>query len=102
MSASVLVVKTAIRGYYVYQTVWDLCIGDSFFTLHEERNVHDNHAMEVYGDENPGMIVGSLASQPLPPQQQWGSWFVRLDCGAFTTGNIKDLPLFYKARRQDL
>ena len=63
MSASILVVKTAIRGYHVYhvyQTVWELCIGDAFFVLHEERNVPDNHAMAVYGDENPGMIVGHL------------------------------------------
>ena len=57
---SVLLVKTALRGYHVYQAVWEPRIGESFLALHEGSNVHDSNAMAVYRHEDPGAIVGHL------------------------------------------
>ena len=57
---SSLIVKTAIRGYHVYRVVWEPRVGESFVVLHESGNDNDRHAMAVYRDEDPGVIVGHL------------------------------------------
>ena len=74
---SVLLVKTALRGYHVYQAVWEPRIGESFLALHEGSNVHDSNAMAVYRHEDPGAIVGHL---PREISRQCGNllpWLVR-------------------------
>ncbi len=58
---STLVVKTTLRGYHVYQAVWEPHVGEAFISLQESMNAHDRHAMAVYRrDEDPGVIVGHL------------------------------------------
>ncbi len=37
---STLVVKTALHGYYVYQAVWELYVGEAFIALQESSNAH--------------------------------------------------------------
>ena len=39
MSTSFLVVETALRGYHLYQAVWEPSIGKCFVALHEGGNV---------------------------------------------------------------
>ena len=58
--SSFMLVKTAVRGYHVYQVMWEPRIGDLFITLHERGNDHDRHAMAVYRDGEPGVVVGHL------------------------------------------
>ena len=42
--SSVLLAKTAVRGYHVYQVVWKPRHGDLFVSLHESENRHDRYA----------------------------------------------------------
>ncbi len=37
---STLVVKTALRGYHVYQAVWEPHVGEAFIALQESSNAH--------------------------------------------------------------
>ena len=60
MSSHSLVVSTAVRGYHFYQTVWVPVDGEVFVSLHEADNSSDSHAMGVYLESNPGVIVGHL------------------------------------------
>ena len=62
MSTS-LVIQVAIRGYHVYQTVWIPIIGEHFISLHESGNSSDSHAMGIYCDSNPGVLVGHLPKE---------------------------------------
>ncbi len=57
---SSLVVETVLRGYHVYIVMWEACVGESFILLHESGNDHDKHAIVVYRDEDPGVIVGHI------------------------------------------
>jgi len=45
---STLIVKTAVRGYHIYQVLWQPQIRDSFIAVHEEGNTHHKYAMAVY------------------------------------------------------
>ena len=58
-----LVVQTAVRGYHVYQVVWIPTIGEHFVSLHESGNSSDTHAMGVYCDSSPGLLVGHLPKE---------------------------------------
>ena len=78
---SVLLVKTALRGYHVYQAVWEPRIGESFLALYEGSNVHDSNAMAVYR---------------VSPRRPWR------DSGAFTAGDFEDLPLLHVRIVSDL
>ena len=60
MSSDSLVISTAVRGYHVYQTVWVAAVGEVFVALHEAGNSSDPHAMGVYAESNPGVLVGHL------------------------------------------
>ena len=57
---SFLLVETVVRGYHVYQVLWELCVGETFIALHESGNGHDRHAMAIYRDSDTGVIVGHL------------------------------------------
>ena len=61
--SSVLLVKTAVRGYHVYQGVWEPRRGDLFVSLHESENRHDRYAMAVYHSDVPGIVVGHLPKE---------------------------------------
>ena len=58
--SSTLIVKTAVRGYHVYQVLWQPRIRDSFIAVHEEGNKHHKYAMAVYRSEEPAFVVGHL------------------------------------------
>ena len=58
--SSVLLVKTAVRGYHVYQVVWEPRRGDLFVSLHESENGHDRYAMAIYRSDVPGVVVEHL------------------------------------------
>ena len=61
--SSVLLAKTAVRGYHVYQGVWEPTRGDLFVCLHESENRHDRYAMAVYRSDVPGIVVGHLPKE---------------------------------------
>ena len=61
--SSVLLVKTALRGYHVYQVVWEPRHGDLFVSLHESENRHDQYTMAVYCSDVPGVVVGHLPKE---------------------------------------
>ena len=62
---SYLLVVTALRGYHVYMVMWEARVGDKLIALHENDNDKDRHAMAVYYDEDPGVVVGHLPREIL-------------------------------------
>ena len=58
--SSTLIVKTAVRGYHVYQVLWQPQIRDSFIAVHEEGNTHHKYAMAVYRSKEPTVVVRHL------------------------------------------
>jgi hypothetical protein len=54
------VVLTAVR---VYQAVWIPTVGEEFVTLHESGNTADSHAMGIFCDTTPGLLVGHLPKE---------------------------------------
>ena len=59
-----LVVKTAVRGYHVYRTLWEPHVGEEFIVIQESGNSHDRYMMAVYcSDEDLGIIVGHLPQE---------------------------------------
>ena len=44
----------------MYKVLWEPRVGETFIVIHETGNEHDRHAMVVYRDEEPGVIVGHL------------------------------------------
>ena len=40
--------------------LWEPYVGEAFIVLHESGNDYDRHAIAVYRDEDPGVIVGHL------------------------------------------
>lgn len=44
----------------MYQTVCEPCVGETFTALNEDKNIHDSHAMVVYLEEDPSVIMGHL------------------------------------------
>ena len=61
--SSVLLVKTAVRGYHVYQGVWEPTRGDLLVCLHGSENRHDQYVMAVYRSDVPGIVVGHLPKE---------------------------------------
>ena len=57
---SFLLVGTVVRGYHVYQVLWEPHVGETFIALHEGGNGHDRHAMTIYRDSEAGVVVGHL------------------------------------------
>ena len=57
---SFLLVETVVRGYHVYQVLWEPRVGETFIALHESGNGHDRHAMAIYRDSDAGVVVGHL------------------------------------------
>ena len=50
-----------VRGYHVYQSVWEPYLGDEFATKHEKTNPHDKYAMAVLSvDAKVAKTVGHL------------------------------------------
>ena len=53
----VFTIEAMVRGYHVYQTVWEVNIGEVLPCIREPGNRHDPHAVAVKKDE---IIVGHL------------------------------------------
>ena len=53
-SRSLLLVKAAVRGYHIFQMVWEPQHACIFVALHELGNRHDRYAMAVYRREASG------------------------------------------------
>ena len=56
-----LLVKSDVSGYHVYQGLWEPKVWEKFIVLHEQGNKHNRDAMAVYGEKEPGVIVGHLS-----------------------------------------
>ena len=50
MAAFELTVRTALRGHHKYKNSWMPTIVEEFVICQERANVHDRHAVAVYGD----------------------------------------------------
>ena len=70
-----MLVRTAVRGYHVYQGVWEPRRGDVFVSLHESENRHNRYAMAVYRCDMPGIV-----------------------CWTLTQGDIEDVLFFHQTR----
>ena len=49
--------KLCVRGYHVYQDIYEAAIGETLFCLREPRNSHDRCAVAV---EKSGTVIGQL------------------------------------------
>ena len=47
----------------MYKVLWKPRVGETFIVVHETGKEHDRHAMAVYRDEEPGVIVGHLPQE---------------------------------------
>ena len=74
--SSFLTIDSVVCGYHVYLALWKPCVEEGFVAPYESGTPHDSHAMAVYRDEDPGVIVGHLIAM-----------------GAFKT-----MPLLHQAR----
>ena len=54
------IVEAMVRGYHVYQTVWEVRIGGVLPCTRESGNRHDPHAVAV---KKGDIIVGHLPSK---------------------------------------
>ena len=63
VSDSYLVLQTTVRGYHIYQAVWIPTIGEDFVSLHESGNAADSHAMGIFCNTTPGLLVGHLPKE---------------------------------------
>ena len=62
---SSLLVKTVVWGYHVCRVVWEPSVRESFVVLHKSDNDNYRHAVAVYRDEDPGVIMGHLPREVL-------------------------------------
>ena len=79
MYTTVLVVQTAVCGYHVYPEGVGAIIGQSFIVLHEDSNVHDSHAMEIYCHKDPCAIAGI----GLPTDRFWRAGRCGITVGSY-------------------
>ena len=79
MAAFELTVRTAVRGYHVYKDSWMPTIGEEFVCRQEHGNVHDRHAVAVYGDGD-----GTLANGHLPREFSRPAFFFLEPDGSIT------------------
>ena len=44
-------VKLCVRGYHIYQDIWEAAVGETLVCLRKPQNSHDRHAVavEMYG-----------------------------------------------------
>ena len=61
---------------YMYLAVWELRVEEGVIALHESGTPYNSHAMAVYRNEDPGVIVGHVLA----------------------TGTFKTMPLLDQAR----
>ena len=79
MAAFELTIRTAVRGYHVYKDSWTPTIGEEFVCRQERRNVHDRHAVAVYGGGD-----GTLANGQLPREFFHADFFFLEHDGSIT------------------
>ena len=62
MVSNALTVKSIIRGYHVYKTVWNPEINDKFDACIDQYNERDRYAMKIkIGDETVGHVPIELS-----------------------------------------
>ena len=44
-----------MRGYHVYNDIWEAAVGETLVCIREPRNTHDRYAVTV---EKDGMVIG--------------------------------------------
>ena len=49
--------RCSVRGYHVYQTIWDTAVGEALECATEPLNEHERYSVAV---EKDGVIVGHL------------------------------------------
>ena len=50
-------VMSCVRGYHIYQLIWDASIGEMLRCKSDDHNLHDRYSISVMKDE---IIVGHL------------------------------------------
>ena len=56
-------VSAMVRGYHVYQGVWEVCIGEILPCIREVGNRHDPYAIAVKKDGSTSCSIDSLAAR---------------------------------------
>ena len=41
----------SVRGYYVYQRIWNPFVGEVAIAVREERNTHDRYAVAILAED---------------------------------------------------
>ena len=49
--------KLCVRGYHVYDEIWEAAVGEMLVCVREPRNAHDRYAVAV---EKDGTVIGHL------------------------------------------
>ena len=60
MAAFMLTMRTAVRGYHVYQDIWTPTVSDQFDCRQEPENEEDRYAVAVYEDSESTDVLGHL------------------------------------------
>ena len=55
-----LKIITAVRGYHVYQEVWNPIVGEAFICQQENGNEHDAYAVGTIRAEGGNEVIGHL------------------------------------------
>ncbi len=50
-------IASCIRGYHIYQTIWQAALGETFDCIRETQNSKDRYAVSVIKD---GQVIGHL------------------------------------------
>ena len=60
MAAFMLTMRTAVRGYHVYQDIWTPTVSDQFDCRQEPENEEDRYAVAVYEDSESTDVLEHL------------------------------------------
>ena len=60
MTAFMYTVRTAVRGYHVYQDIWTERVGNQFNCRQEPENEKDRYAVAVYEDSEAAMCLDTF------------------------------------------
>ena len=62
--SSMLSVKAAVHGYYMYRKIFETHVGEEFIVIQESGKSHDRYEMAVYcRNKDLGVIVGNLPQE---------------------------------------
>ena len=92
MAAFTLTVRTAVRGYHVYNDIWAPAVGDEFDCRQEPSNEEDSYAVAVYGDSESSVVLGHL------PREISRVSFFFLEHDGTVTGRVTDRRRYCRPR----